>query len=129
MTTGKGIIKAIFGFVISSVVAIAAGFLARKMQKIASGILGGIAGFFLGYLLYIIVIAIFIKSTPILLWVILIASSAAGTYLMLAKKDGMEAHATVFIGAYLIIRGLSFFLGGGFPNEAQTFAQLKEGSF
>lgn len=39
----------------------------------------------------------------------------------------MEAHATVFIGAYLIIRGLSFFLGG-YPNEAETFAQLKEGN-
>lgn len=39
----------------------------------------------------------------------------------------MEAHATVFIGAYMIIRGVSFFLGG-YPNEAQTFAQLKEGN-
>jgi hypothetical protein len=128
VTTGKGVIKAIVGFVISSVVAIAAGFLARKMQKIASGILGGIAGFFLGYLLYIFVISMLIKSTPILLWVILITSSTAGTYLMLAKKDEMEARATVFIGANLIIRGLSFFLGG-FPNEVQTFAQLKEGNF
>jgi hypothetical protein len=47
---------------------------------------------------------------------------------MLNKKDEMKAHATVFIGAYLIIRGLSFFLGG-FPNEAQTFNQVKEGNF
>jgi hypothetical protein len=127
-TTGKGVIKAIVGFVVSTVAAIAAGFLASKLQKVASGILGGIAGFFLGFLLYSLVFAMFIKSSPILLWVILIASSAAGTYLMFAKKDEMEAHATVFIGAYLIIRGLSFFLGG-YPNEAQTFAQLKEGNF
>ena len=127
-TTGKGVIKAIVGFVVSTAVAIAAGFLASKLQKVASGILGGIAGFFLGFLLYSLVFAMFIKSSPILLWIILIASSAAGTYLMFAKKDEMEAHATVFIGAYLIIRGISFFLGG-YPNEAQTFAQLKEGNF
>jgi len=127
-TTGKGIIQAIVGFVISTVAAIAAGYLANKLQKIASGILGGIAGFFLGFLLYSLVIAMFIKSSPIILWAILIASSAAGTYLMSVKKDEMEAHATVFIGAYMIIRGLSFFLGG-YPNEAQTFAQLKEGNF
>jgi hypothetical protein len=127
-TTGKGVIQAIVGFVISAVAAIAAGYLANKLQNIASGILGGIAGFFLGFLLYSLVFAMFIKSSPILLWVILIASSAAGAYLMSVKKDEMEAHATAFIGAYLIIRGLSFFLGG-YPNEAQTFAQLKEGNF
>jgi len=127
-TTGKGIIQAIVGFAISTVAAIAAGYLANKLQKVASGILGGIAGFFLGFLLYSLVIAMFIKSSPIILWAILIASSAAGTYLMSVKKDEMEAHATVFIGAYMIIRGLSFFLGG-YPNEAQTFAQLKEGNF
>lgn len=81
-TTGKGVIKAIGGFVVSTVVAIAAGFLASKLQKVASGILGGIAGFFLGFLLYTLVFAMFIKSSPIFLWIILIVSSAAGTYLM-----------------------------------------------
>ena len=40
----------------------------------------------------------------------------------------MEAHATVFIGSYMTIRGLSFYLGG-YPNEAETFAKLREGNF
>ena len=40
----------------------------------------------------------------------------------------MEAHATVLIGSYMIIRGLSFFLGG-YPNESQAFAKLSEGNF
>jgi hypothetical protein len=78
------IIMAIVGFVISTLVAIAAGYLACKLPKFASGILGGIAGFFLGFLLYSLVFAIFIYSSPILLWVILIACSAAGSYLMFA---------------------------------------------
>lgn len=81
-TTGKGIIKAIVGYVFSTVVAIGAGYLAKKLQKVASGILGGIAGFFLGFLLYSLVIAMFIKTSPFLLWIILIVTSAAGTYLM-----------------------------------------------
>lgn len=38
----------------------------------------------------------------------------------------MELHATVFIGAFLITRGLGFFFGG-FPNEAQTIADLRAG--
>ena len=81
-TTGKGVVKAIAGFVICTVVAIAVGFAANKLQKVASGILGGIAGFFLGFLLYSLVFAMFIKSSPFLLWFILVATSAAGTYLM-----------------------------------------------
>jgi hypothetical protein len=58
-TTGMDIIMAIFGFVICTIVAFTAGYLAN-MQKIGSGILGGIAGFFLGFLLYSLVFAIFI---------------------------------------------------------------------
>jgi hypothetical protein len=40
----------------------------------------------------------------------------------------MEAHITHFIGAYLIVRGLSFIFGG-YPNEAKIFDDLSEGRF
>jgi hypothetical protein len=35
-------------------------------------------------------------------------------------KDDMEAHATVLIGSYMIIRGPSYFLGK-YAYEAQGF--------
>ena len=40
----------------------------------------------------------------------------------------MEAHVTHFIGAYMIIRGLSIFFGG-YPNENKIFNELSEGKF
>ena len=40
----------------------------------------------------------------------------------------MEVHATVIIGAYFIIRGLSLFFGG-FPYVVETIAQLEDGNF
>lgn len=44
---------------------------------------------------------------------------------MLFKKEKMQAHTTVLIGTYMIIRGLSFFLGE-YPNETQIFSKINE---
>ena len=119
---------AIVGFVICTAFAIAAGFLSYKLTDYNLAILGGITGFFLGFFLYSLVFAMFIKTSSIILWIILITCSIGGFFLMLNGRDKVEAYLTAFIGAYLIIRGLSFFLGG-YPNEAETFAQLQEGNF
>ena len=127
-TTGKGIIMAIVGFVICTAFAIAAGFLGSIANDYKAGILGGIIGFFLGFLLYSLVFAMFIKTSPIILWIILIICSVGGFVYMKKNRNEVEVYATALIGAYLIIRGLSFFLGG-YPNEAETFAQLQEGNF
>ena len=127
-TTTGGVFKAIFGFTIALAVAIVVGFLAKNTKKIAMGILGGIGSFFLGFLFYSLVFAMFIKSTTILLWITLIVFTVAGTYFVYTRQEDLEVHLTVFIGAYLIIRGLSYFLGG-FPNEAETFFELQRGKF
>jgi hypothetical protein len=47
---------------------------------------------------------------------------------MVTNEEEIFVYVTAFIGAYMIIRGLSFFLGG-YPNEVQTFAQLNDGNF
>jgi hypothetical protein len=39
--------------------------------------------------------------------------------------EDSEALPSILIGAYMIIRGLSFFLGG-FPNEAKIITQLSD---
>jgi hypothetical protein len=77
-----GIIKAIVGFFISTIVSIATGYFGFKFREIASGLLGGIGGFLLGFLLYSLILAMFIKSSTILLCIILVASSAVGTFLI-----------------------------------------------
>jgi hypothetical protein len=62
------------------------------------------------------------------MWGFLILFSAGGAAITAYDKDEMEAHTTVFIGAYLIIRGLSFFIGG-YPNEVKIFTEISEGKF
>ena len=62
------------------------------------------------------------------MWGCLILFSVGGAALTAYDRDEMEAHTTVFIGAYLIIRGLSFFIGG-YPNEVKIFTELSEGKF
>jgi hypothetical protein len=46
---------------------------------------------------------------------------------MFIKDNDLEALAFISIGAYLIIRGLSFFLGG-YPNEVEVLFQLSDGN-
>jgi len=85
-TTWKGGAKALIGIIFCIRVAIYVGVFVKKWQTIISGILGGIAGFFLGFLLYSVVLAMFIKST-VILWLLIIMSSAGCTALMMKKKD------------------------------------------
>jgi hypothetical protein len=115
--TGGNVIKAIFGIVISLAAAFGAAYIGYKTKQIAMGIFGAIGGFFLGFLLYSMVFAMFIKSSPILLWIILIGFSALGGWAIFKYQEEMELHLTVFVGSYFIVRGLGF-LFGGFPNEA-----------
>lgn len=121
-------ILAIIGFVISLAVAVGAGLVAKLTQKITSAVIGGIAGFFLGFILYSLVFAQFVKSTTALLWITIILTTGFGSYAMSKWEEIMEVHVTHFMGAYMIIRGLSFFLGG-YPNEAETYFQLSNGNF
>lgn len=114
---------AIVGFVITTAIAIGAGSLGKLSENISAGVLGGITGFALGFFFYSLVFAMFIKTSSIILWIILFASTSAGFTFMYMKRDKVEAYLTALIGSYLIIRGISFFLGG-YPNEAETFAQL-----
>jgi len=126
--TGGNVTKAIIGSVISLAASFGAGYVGYKTKQIAMGVFGAIGGFFLGFLLYSMVFAMFIKSSPIILWVILIAFSALGGWAIFKYQEEMELHLTVFVGAYFIVRGAGYFFGG-FPNEAETFYELKKGNF
>jgi hypothetical protein len=123
-----GVFKAIVGFIICSVASIGVGVLLYKdkFKNANLAILGSISGFFLGFLLYSLFASIIISSI-ILLWLNLIACSSSFIFLMFIKDNDFEALAFISIGAYLIIRGLSFFLGG-YPNEFEVLFQLSDGN-
>jgi hypothetical protein len=127
-TTGSGVFKALVGSLIALAAAVAVGYFLKKTETIATSILGAVGGFFAGFLLYSLVFAQFITASPVFLWVILFACTAAAGFATFKWQEEMEVHLSAFIGAYLVIRGIAFFLGG-YPNEAQTFAQLASGNF
>ena len=127
-TTSMGVFKAIVGFVVCAVASIGVGvfFYKEKFKDANLVIIGSIAGSFLGFLLYSLFASIITRSL-ILLCLILIACSAFFIFLMFIKDNDLEALAFISIGAYLIIRGLSFFLGG-YPNEVEVLFQLSDGN-
>lgn len=127
-TTGKGVFMAIIGTVLGLAAAVLIGFLAHKTKEIAMGALGGICGFFLGFLLYSLVFAQFIKATTVFLWITLVVSTVLGAWFVYKHQEDMEVHISHFIGSYLTIRGIAFF-AKGYPNEAETFYKLKKGDF
>jgi hypothetical protein len=123
--TGIGIFKAIVGFVICAIASIGVGFVLyqEKLKEINLALLGSISGFLLGLLLYSVYCAVFITSSSILLWFILIISTVIGIVIMFVDNNDFEPVASILIGAYMIIRGLSF-IYGGYPNEVEVLAQL-----
>jgi hypothetical protein len=90
--------------------------------------LGAICGFFLGFLLYSLVFAQFIKATTVFLWITLVVTTIIGAWFVYRNQEDMEVHISHIIGSYLTIRGIAFF-AGGYPNEAETFYKLKKGDF
>ena len=88
--------------------------------------LTAVAGFFLGFIVFGFLIASIFTVNVFILWAFLLVSTGVGFYIGLdeKRKDVIEIHITAFIGAYLIIRGISFFFENPeykFPNEAQVF--------
>ena len=122
------IFLAIVGIIICSVVILKSGaYLYKKeLKKINLFIIGGIAGLLLGFLIYSLVFCFFTTSSIISLYVILFIFIVVGIFLMFVDDNKLEPLASITIGAYMIIRGVSFFLGG-FPNETEILTQFSDG--
>jgi hypothetical protein len=127
-TTGIDFVKAIAAFVISTIASIAYGFIAyfETFNRTTLFLIGGVAGYFFGFLLCILVIATSISRSLFLLRFIFITSIAFGIYVMFGYKKKLEPLASTSIGAYMIIRGLSFIFGG-YPSTTATLPQISGG--
>jgi pheromone shutdown protein TraB len=111
-TTRSNVIKASFGFSTSISAALLVSAYLNQWTIFVRSIIGGIAGICLGFNIYSIFVAIFIKSLSILI-PILIAYFIGGIVVMWYWYGVMykESHATVLIGACTIIHGLSVVMG------------------
>ena len=112
--------------IVGLILGLIAGYFIKTNIWVAVTLVGGVAGFFLGFFIHGIIVA----TTPheenwemILICVILAIIGA-----LLAVKWGREivVISTSFIGSYLIMRGLSFCFGG-YPDENKVWADISEG--
>ena len=121
-TTNDNVIKASICITTIISVALFVSAYLNKWEIFVKSIIGGSAGICLGFIIYSLFVAMFIKRYFIL-FPILNLSFFGGIVLMWFDIENKEARATVLIGAYLIVRGLSLFLGE-YPSEAQTFDKM-----
>jgi hypothetical protein len=125
-TTGIDVFYSIAGFFICAVISfiISALLYQQDNKNINLVMIGIIAGFFLSLLLYRFICFIFNISSTILLVLIIIIIMVV-IIMMFCDDNKNEYLASVSIGAYMLIRGLSFIFGG-FPSEAEIFTQLSD---
>ena len=109
----------VLAFTISIVLSVIVGFLLYKAGWMLGVLLvGTVAGFFLGVSLYNL---LFIQLYSWWVYTLLVVGCAALVgYLAKTFHKHIMIYGTSFIGAYALVRGVSFFLGG-FPNEALLY--------
>lgn len=114
-------------FIIAAAFGLLAGWFVKKARRIGSAILGGAAGFFLGFTLYNMVFALWLKHVA-LLASLCFFGAFLGCYLVYKYDKVIIVQVTAFLGAYSLIRGVSVF-AGKFPNEVTMFSELSSGTF
>lgn len=125
--TGGEIALAVLSFLVSGGLGVLAGLFIKAVRRYGLMLLGGTAGFFLGFLLYTFVFAQWAK-TVYLLSFLCFTGFVAGAYLTYKFDKALIVYLTAFIGAYSLIRGISMF-AGKYPNEIFIYQQLSNGAF
>jgi MFS family permease len=114
-------IATLFSFLVAGAAAFAAGWFVKKTSRIAMGVLGGIGGFFIAFLVYGLVFAKLVTSSTWLLWVFMFAGVAGGAFLSFKFKSAITVQLTATVGAYALIRALAL-VAGGYPNEFEMMS-------
>jgi hypothetical protein len=119
-TTRSNFIRAVLCFLSTIPFALGVSAYLNQWKICVKSIIGGIAGICLGFKIYSLIVAIFIKSLFILILMLTFCFIVGIMLMFFEKIENKETRATVLIGAYLVVRGLSLFIGE-YPNEAQNF--------
>jgi hypothetical protein len=113
--SGKAIGLTILGFALALAAGIAAGWFINKIKRIAFMAVGGLAGFFVGFLFYTVLILKFYQATWLYV-TILVVFIGLGAFIVFKKDKAIIVYLTAFLGGYALIRGISVF-AGGYINE------------
>jgi len=107
------------------IVGLAVGWFISKIEWIPPLVLGGMLGWIFSLVLYQLALK-YIQSNPdVVYWLTVAVSIVIGIVLGYYLPSHILIIATSFIGAYAIIRGLSFVFGH-FPNEGEIVNIVKE---
>ena len=123
--TGGMIALAVFSFIICLGLAIFAAWFFKKVRRVGFMALGGVAGFFVGFLLYTLLFIQFAKYVAIYL-ILTIGCAILGAILAWKFDKTVIVYATGAVGGYALVRGISIF-AGGFPNEIELYTQIMSG--
>jgi len=116
MTSTTGTIVVL---VVALILGVVAGILVRRNIKIMVALLGGVAGFFLGALLFAL-IANFSGWTAVWgYWLVSSLMAVVGVVLSYYIGLTLVLISTAFVGSYLFMRSWTLFFPGHYPSESQ----------
>jgi len=126
VTAGR-VVATLFSFLVSFAAAAAAGWIIYKTDRIRMMVLGGISGFFLSGLVFALFIAPWASSSTFL-WILMVVMIGLGAFLGYKYEQRIAVILCVFVGAYAVVRGISYF-AGGFPSEVEMISLMSSGAF
>ena len=116
MTSTGGCIAVIL---VSLNIGIIAGCLIRRNIWLMVSLLGGVAGFFLGAIVFALIVACSGWNAIWGYWVIAVGLAALGVLATCKFGKGMVLLSTSMIGAYLFMRSWTLFFPGHYPSESE----------
>jgi hypothetical protein len=125
--SGGEVAVTVLSFLIAAGLGYLAGWFIKAIRRVGLMILGAVAGFFLGFLLFTFVFSAWAKSVVLLTALCFLGAVGVG-YLVYKYDKLLIVYLTSFIGAYALVRGISMF-AGSFPNEIFLYQQLTNGAF
>jgi len=114
---------ALISVVVAIILAFGVGyFFKNKFLKIGFMILGGVAGFFLGGMVFTAFMAEWAQSVAAM-WCTIVFFIILGACLAHYFEQHVVILGTAFIGSYLFVRGLATFIGG-WVSEVELMNQI-----
>ena len=124
---GGEIAMTVLSFLVAGAAGVLAGLFIKAIQRIGITILGTVAGFFAGFLLYTFVFAQWLQHVALLCTLCGFCAITLG-YLAYRYDKVLIVYLTAFLGSYAFVRGISMF-AGKYPNEIFLYQQLSNNAF
>lgn len=103
------------------------GWFVKKARRLGGSILGGAAGFFIGVILFNLLLAQWLDYVAALI-ILSFGLAILGAWAAWRFDKLIIVYLTALIGAYALIRGIAVF-AGNYPNEVTMFSEIMNGVF